>query len=54
MQALLAYSTSAYEWAGAPPGSRPGAELAPTFYSIGIIVCLALLVLWWGVVRPHR
>ena len=30
------------------------AELARTLYSIGIVLCLALLVLWWGVVRPRR
>jgi len=29
-------------------------ELAATFYSIGIVICLALLLLWWGVVRPPR
>jgi hypothetical protein len=53
MQALFAYSTSAHEWAGAPPASGAG-ELTSTLYSIGIVVCLALLVLWWGVVRPRR
>jgi uncharacterized protein (TIGR03382 family) len=53
MQALLAFSTSAHEWAGSPPASRAG-ELAQTLYSIGIVVCLALLVLWWGLVRPRR
>jgi hypothetical protein len=29
-------------------------ELAPTIYSIGIVLCLALLLLWWGQVRPRR
>jgi hypothetical protein len=51
MEALLAFSTSA--WAGARAASHAGAELAPTLYSIGIVVCLAVLVLWWGVVRPR-
>jgi hypothetical protein len=55
MQVLFAYSTSAYEWGGAPRASHVGwAELAPTLYSIGIVVCFALLLLWWGVVRPRR
>jgi uncharacterized protein (TIGR03382 family) len=45
MEALFAYSASAHATRG---------ELAPTLYSIGIVLCLALLVLWWGVVRPRR
>jgi hypothetical protein len=52
MEALFAYSNSAYQWAGAQSASGPGDELATTLYSIGVVVCLALLVLWWGVVRP--
>jgi hypothetical protein len=27
---------------------------APALYTIGIIICLALLLLWWGAVRPRR
>jgi hypothetical protein len=55
MTALFAYSTSAYEWTGVPAGGHAAsAGLAPTLYSIGIVVCLALLLLWWGVVRPRR
>jgi hypothetical protein len=23
-------------------------------YSVGIVVCVSLLVLWWGLVRPPR
>jgi hypothetical protein len=51
MEALFALST--YDLAGTAPASHAGPGLGPTLYSIGIIVCLALLLLWWGVVRPR-
>jgi hypothetical protein len=54
MTHLLAYSTSAYDWNGMPVGHTGSAGIAPTLYSIGIVICCALLVLWWGVVRPRR
>jgi hypothetical protein len=54
MTELLAYSTSAYEWTGTPAGHAGSVNLAPTLYSIGIVICFGLLVLWWGVVRTRR
>jgi hypothetical protein len=54
MTLLLAYSTSAHLGPGTA-ASHPGSgDLAHTLYSIGIVICCALLLLWWGVVRPRR
>jgi hypothetical protein len=52
---LIAVSNNAHEWAG-PPGGQTGSwsDIAPTLYTIGTIICLAILLIWWGVVRVRR
>ena len=54
MEAFFAYSVPAYNWPGSHSAGQGWAEIAPTFYSVGIVFCCALLILWWGVVRPRR
>jgi hypothetical protein len=54
MTLVFAYSSSAYDWTGIVAGHARSADLAATLYSIGIVICCALLVLWWGVVRTRR
>jgi hypothetical protein len=52
MEALLALSNTSHDWAA--PAAAGGGGLADperTLYTIGIIVCLALLLLWYGMVR---
>jgi hypothetical protein len=52
---LFAFSTRSHEWAGPPQGETGSwADIAPTVYTIGTIVCLAVLLVWWGVVRVRR
>jgi hypothetical protein len=55
VELLLGFATRSHEWAGPPQGENgTWIEIAPTVYTIGTIVCLALLLTWWGVVRARR
>jgi hypothetical protein len=51
MEALLALSNTSQEWAVPTAAGGGLADPERTLYTIGIIVCLALLLLWYGMVR---
>jgi hypothetical protein len=53
VQFVHAYATQVHQWAGPPPPGDTGTwqDIEPTLYTIGTIICVAALVLWYGFVR---
>jgi hypothetical protein len=50
MEALHGY-TAAVHHVATTTTAVSGGEIAPTLYSVGIVICLALLLLWYGMIR---
>jgi hypothetical protein len=51
MNFVIALSNQNADWASPQSANTNLSQAEPTLYTIGIIVCLALLLLWYGVVR---
>jgi hypothetical protein len=52
---LVAYSNNAQGWTGpAEAGGGTWAELAPVAYGAGLVICVAVLIAWFAIMRPGR